>query len=142
MVSQPELRFLGWCTSLVPKLRFVELGTYRGRSTKLLAQFTDDLLAIDKFEPFQLQDRTFVFSTADIVRENLGDLAQNVTIVKGNSATVPEGVGRISLLHIDSDHSREHLNKEMDVWLPRLASGGVIVLHDYESVHDWGIKGI
>lgn len=39
----------------------------------------------------------------------------------------------IDLLIIDGDHSYDGVSRDLKVWLPHVASGGAILLHDYDS---------
>lgn len=39
--------------------------------------------------------------------------------------------GQIALLHIDGNHHYEHVRKDVELWSPRIASGGFLVLDDY-----------
>ena len=54
--------------------------------------------------------------------------------IKGDSSTVGEkwDKGDISLLVIDADHTAGGLMKDIQSWLPHLAIGGLVALHDYK----------
>jgi len=49
---------------------------------------------------------------------------------------------KIDYLFIDDDHSAEHLQEEIDVWLPLLADNAIVAFHDYGSVNWSGVKGV
>jgi predicted O-methyltransferase YrrM len=76
-------------------------------------------------------------------RDNLGrfDLAKDVAFVRGLSldqellAVLPT---RIDLLFIDTSHEYEATKNEIATYAPRLAPGGVIVLHD--SISQDGVR--
>lgn len=46
----------------------------------------------------------------------------------------------ISLLFIDGGHSEEEIRGDIEIWLPSVMEGGVIVFHDYDSVHWAAVK--
>lgn len=54
--------------------------------------------------------------------------------IKGNSSTIGKkwNKGEIAFLMIDADHTTEGLTKDIDAWLPHLAVGGFIAIHDYK----------
>ena len=41
--------------------------------------------------------------------------------------------GEISMVFIDGDHSYEHCKSDIEAWLPHIAYGGVMALHDYKK---------
>lgn len=45
----------------------------------------------------------------------------------------------LSLLYIDGDHSYEGVLRDLKAWLPKVKTGGVVALHDYEN-SDYGVK--
>ena len=54
-------------------------------------------------------------------------------IIAGSSIDVPADLGAVGFLHIDTDHRKEWLEKELAVWLPKMAPGAAIAFHDYCS---------
>ena len=46
--------------------------------------------------------------------------------------------GQIAVLHIDGNHDFAHASKDVELWLPRLARGGWLVLDDYLWAHGDG----
>lgn len=133
--TRRELAHLWRCAMRSPPgVPIVECGVYQGRSAAVLAD-----VAYRKQVPLVLID-TFRYGTvmwgscsAELVRANLQRVGVKVAprIVEGNSLNVPPGVGQVGCLHIDTEHTAEHWNAEMDVWLPHMAPGGVLALHDY-----------
>jgi predicted O-methyltransferase YrrM len=54
--------------------------------------------------------------------------------------------GSVDMVFIDANHSYESVNSDIEAWLPRIRSGGIIGGHDYkherfpgvaEAVHEW-----
>lgn len=47
---------------------------------------------------------------------------------------------QIHFLFVDDDHDEDHLRNEIEIWTPRMAAGGFILFHDYDSVFWPGVK--
>ena len=39
--------------------------------------------------------------------------------------------GSIDMLYMDTDHSSEQVEREIDAWLPKIKNGGFIAGHDF-----------
>lgn len=44
--------------------------------------------------------------------------------------------GGISLLFIDAGHDEANIKPDIDIWLPLVKPGGIIVFHDYDNPYD------
>jgi len=55
--------------------------------------------------------------------------------IKGDSSTVGAGWknGKINMLIVDADHTKDGLMKDMLAWLPHLAVSGFVAFHDYTA---------
>jgi hypothetical protein len=126
----------------------VELGVYKGNSAKVLREIVDPertLYLFDTFAGFDERDVTgidartnrssFQDTSLEAVREFVG--TTRVVYVPGffpesaNTVTLPS---RIALAHIDCD-LYEPMKAALDLFYPRMAAGGVMILHDYASDH-------
>lgn len=125
-----------------PGLPMIELGTHRGRSTVILCAAAlhsgTDVITIDNYihdAIFRDKRRSHLPPEyhAGSVKENLRKVGLQAQIVIGDSAVVPNGLVRIGLLFIDSEHTRERFFKELDTWLPLLVEGGIAAFHDYKQ---------
>ena len=115
-----------------PGLPIVELGTARGYTAGLMAIATEGLgcpiVTIDNYEPM---DKVPVHVGPDAVRQDLAALGLEVTAIKSDSRSVPDGITDVGLLYIDSTHTREHIMAEWAAWLPLIPVGGIVAGHDY-----------
>ena len=126
---------------LVSRLRprvVVELGTYTGTSLAAFCRAAElcDLDAqcfgIDLWtgDPHMGQFTDDIYATAAaalatrhpqhavLIRSEFGDAAAHFTDES------------IDLLHIDGTHTYEAVSRDFEVWLPKLSSRGVVLLHD------------
>lgn len=111
----------------------VDFGTGHGRSASAIALscpqghvYTFDIgeVYINHTctpEQYDAETRKFILDTG----------AVNVTFSRENSL-VKEWDGEIDVLNIDSDHTYETTLKEVSRWVPKVKSGGLIFMHDWE----------
>jgi predicted O-methyltransferase YrrM len=128
----------------------VEIGTYCGKSTVLLAAaaartgsvlFTvDHHHGSEEHQPgWEFHDVSMVdpasgrFDTLPQFRRTMDDIGldDNLVAVVGKSAAVARGWGApLELLFIDGGHSEDAANADFDGWAPWVAVGGGLVIHD------------
>ena len=118
-----EAEYLYFCAQRA-RLGIVEIGRFRGGSTFLLACANRNvpIWSID-LDPRD-DDRLRGFFGAHRV-------GQNVELIVGDSqrGSFPE-IGDYDLLFIDGDHSYEGCSADLEAFVPGLADGGEVVLHD------------
>jgi predicted O-methyltransferase YrrM len=128
----------------------VEVGTYRGKSTVLLAAAAEAtgsvLYTIDhhhgseEHQPgWEFHDEELVdpvsgrFDTLPSFRRTMDliDLDKNVVAVVGNSAVVAMNWRTpVQFLFIDGGHSEAAAQQDFEGWAKWVAVGGVLVIHD------------
>jgi Macrocin-O-methyltransferase (TylF) len=128
---------------------FVELGVYKGNSAKILHEFAKEydrrLFLFDTFSGFdprdavgvdtQLAHQGFRDTSLNAVQAFVG--SERAVYVQGffpDSAaktTVPDTV---AILHLDCD-LKEPMRAGLEMFYPRMAPGGLIMMHDYASGH-------
>ena len=139
----------GWCTDneagylydrarALPKGSVaVEVGAWHGKSTIPLAMGCQEggsqLISVDNWAGVKtvkkMPDRT-------VWERNLqqAGLREVVTLLEADSVTVAQTVfGPIRLVYIDGEHQRDSVRADIDAWLPRCATDGGILFHDYVS---------
>jgi len=135
LCTRGELRHLWRCATKAPEGEpMVELGCFKGSSSVVLAD-----AAYKRGSPLTLVD-SFAYGTIEqgvnSREEVIGNLTRaNVPVMprvcQSDSAEWSEWPERIGCAHIDTDHHREHLYKELAILEPRMAPGGIIAFHDY-----------
>jgi len=80
-------------------------------------------------------------SNLAMVKNRTVPYEDRAVILKGDSDKMAGCVedGSLSLVYVDGDHSYEGVMKDIEFWLPKLAEGGVMAFHDYESPA-YGVK--
>lgn len=125
-------------------LPIVEIGSFQGRSTTALALGAmagrkSQVYAIDPFTGVDGKHTTSLGSdpglpcSAELLRNNLDSAGVNglVKIIPTTSnRAIPQIPEQIGLLFVDGAHDYESVCCDLDNYLPRLALGGFLVLHD------------
>lgn len=73
--------------------------------------------------------------------ERVARFGSRAAFLKGESVTMSTFVPKqsLALLYIDGDHSYEGVTADLRAWVPKVVSGGVVALHDYENT-SYGVK--
>jgi len=141
-----EARFLGFLAACTPaKGRIVEIGSFKGRSTVMLAKVAahydlGQVVAIDPHN-FNLSEKTEV-SPEEIVRQvsskddflnslRTAGALEHVEFHHALSVQVSSAWNEpIRLLWIDGDHTYRGAKDDFDGFAPHVRPGGVIAMHD------------
>ncbi|MBC3983867.1 class I SAM-dependent methyltransferase [Streptomyces sp. AC536] len=131
-------------------LPLLEVGTYCGRSTILLAAAAREagtvVVTVDHHrgseeqqpgweyhDPSLVDPRVGLMDTLPTFRRTLhaAGLEGHVIAVVGKSPRVAAvWGGRLGLVFIDGGHTDEHASGDYAGWAPHLAQGGLLVIHD------------
>jgi predicted O-methyltransferase YrrM len=135
-------RLCNWANDRGAKNKAVEIGAYSGEGTMILANYFDEVLAVDPWlNGYDINDRAsqqtpmkFVFAK---FLENTKDLG-NVNYDQNKSLDALEAVkdGSLDLVYVDGDHRYEAVLADFKGWLPKLRAGGVM------AGHDWSFKDV
>ncbi|MCX5382744.1 class I SAM-dependent methyltransferase [Streptomyces sp. NBC_00083] len=131
-------------------LPLLEVGTYCGRSTILLAEAAREsgtvAVTVDHHRGSEEQQPGWEYHDPTVVDAEVGrmdtlptfrrtlhaaGLEDHVIAVVGRS---PQAArvwgGRLGLVFIDGGHTDEHATADYEGWAPKLAEGGTLVIHD------------
>ncbi|MEU1434925.1 class I SAM-dependent methyltransferase [Streptomyces sp. NPDC005786] len=131
-------------------LPLLEVGTYCGRSTILLADAARaagvTALTVDHHRGSEEQQPGWEYHDPTVVDPEVGrmdtlptfrrtlhaaGLEDHVVALVGRSPQVAAvWGGRLGLVFIDGGHTDEHANGDYEGWAPHLAEGGLLVIHD------------
>ncbi|GAB2599896.1 class I SAM-dependent methyltransferase [Streptomyces capparidis] len=131
-------------------LPLLEVGTYCGRSTILLAAAARDAgtvaVTVDHHRGSEEQQPGWEYHDPSLVDPEVGlmdtlpafrrtlhraGLEEHVIAVVGRSPRVAAVWGRpVGLVFVDGGHTDEHATADYEGWTPHLAPGGLLVIHD------------
>jgi len=134
----------------VPGLPLLEVGTYCGRSTILLADAARSagtvIVTVDHHRGSEEQQPGWEYHDASLVDPVTGrmdtlpefrrtlhaaGLEEHVVAVVGRSPQVARLWRQpLALVFIDGGHTDEHANADYEGWAPLIAEGGLLVVHD------------
>ncbi|MGW1884223.1 class I SAM-dependent methyltransferase [Streptomyces sp. NPDC001970] len=140
-------------------LPLLEVGTYCGRSTILLADAAREAgtvaVTVDHHRGSEEQQPGWEYHDATVVDPEVGrmdtlptfrrtlhkaGLEDHVIAVVGRSPQVAKVWGReVGLVFIDGGHTDEHATNDYEGWAPHVAEGGLLVIHDVfpDPVDEW-----
>ncbi|MET7643129.1 class I SAM-dependent methyltransferase [Streptomyces sp. NPDC005426] len=131
-------------------LPLLEVGTYCGRSTILLADAARaagvTALTVDHHRGSEEQQPGWEYHDPTVVDPEVGrmdtlptfrrtlhaaGLEEHVVALVGRSPQVAAvWGGRLGLVFIDGGHTDEHAGGDYEGWAPHVAEGGLLVIHD------------
>jgi predicted O-methyltransferase YrrM len=114
--------------------RIVQLGHYYGYSALLVGFMLREMGAAGRLFSVDIDPDATAFSQRWIDRAELG---RYVTLHLGDSAAEASVDAAVSILGgmpqlilLDSSHQYEHTLRELDLWVPRMEPGSIMMLHD------------
>ncbi|MEV8564434.1 class I SAM-dependent methyltransferase [Streptomyces sp. NPDC051322] len=131
-------------------LPLLEVGTYCGRSTLLIADAAREAavtaITVDHHRGSEEQQPGWEYHDPEVVDPEVGlmdtlptfrrtlhraGLEDHVIAVVGRSPQVARAWGGpLGLVFIDGGHTDEHANGDYEGWAPHLAEGGLLLIHD------------
>lgn len=131
-------------------LPLLEVGTYCGRSTILLADAARAAgtvaVTVDHHRGSEEQQPGWEYHDPSVVDPEVGlmdtlptfrrtlhaaGLEEHVIAVVGRSPQVARvWAGQVGLVFVDGGHTDEHAANDYEGWAPRVAAGGLLVIHD------------
>ena len=126
----------------------VEIGVFKGSSTTWLAMGARRsgfrrLIAVDLFTGTPQWGESWDTYEEFMTRMRRNGLEKFIRVERGDSKEVSRRLGkdvRISILHIDGDHSYEGARADVDHYVSFLDEGGIIILDDHDPVHPGVIR--
>ncbi len=130
-----ELEFLGVMGNKKEVKTILEVGSWKGRSTKALLDTGKKVMAVDTWlgsdDPRDLTNQQAkVEDIFETFKKNVGHY-ENLKIVKKDSLTAAKQFSdkTIDMVFIDANHTYEAVSKDIDAWLPKAKR--LICGHDY-----------
>jgi predicted O-methyltransferase YrrM len=115
----------------------VEIGSYSGEGTMILAKYFKHVLAVDPWlNGYDINDVASSQCPMKFVlakfHENTKDF-DNVSYSQSKSLDALDFIkdGELDLIYVDGDHRYEAVLADLKGWLPKLRAGGVMAGHDW-----------
>jgi predicted O-methyltransferase YrrM len=124
--------FAHWLVDLVDPKVTVELGCEYGFSLIELARYSrGETIGIDHFGDGNGGFR----DTREHAKRNIAESGFEIQLIESSfeDALSEFDPHSIDILHIDGDHDYQSVKRDFETWLPKVRSGGVIIMHDTES---------
>ncbi len=132
--------FHNFYTDMVGKFNdavFVEIGCWEGKSTTFMADKIKrsgrniKFYAIDIWEDYKQIDRIWSANYSKYLK-NIDPLKDYITTLKGDSCEMSKRFTdkSIDFVFIDANHQYEFIKRDIEHWLPKMKSGGVLAGHD------------
>ena len=134
---EPEALFLHDLAQSVRSGCIVEIGSYRGRSTIMLAQgarkaggvvyaIDPHLEAIDGIATYGAADRAAFMD--NILKAGLADIVRKLDMTSSRAAE--NWNAPIGMLWLDGAHDYESVQQDVKLWTPHVVNGGIVAFHD------------
>lgn len=130
---------------------FVEVGTWKGKSIKYLAEQVKArnknilIYGVDTFEgtkgehddDIDVKNKTLL----NAYLKNIEPVQEYIETIRGYSEDASRMFEDESLdfVFIDADHHYESVKKDIELWYPKIKVGGIISGHDYAYGGDCGV---
>lgn len=162
-LREDEAELLRECAELSPNNRFLEIGTFVGKSASVIGEVAKKrngiLMCVDFFADNMVtmsEPKAVIKDSRKTFLANMEScgLLENIICVKGNTLDVLEKInGKFGFAFIDGGHTlKVVLNDAVYAW-DSLVEGGFIVFHDYSNdtfpdvrlvittlMEKWGVK--
>jgi predicted O-methyltransferase YrrM len=134
MSFEERLRLFQMASALRQGFVVCEVGSYYGASTGFLAAAASlkegHVHAIDTWMNDAIPNEPIV-DTFEQFQHNLRYFLPLITVHRGLANAVKDAVPQVDLLFIDGDHSYEGALADLTGFVPKIAPGGILALHDY-----------
>jgi predicted O-methyltransferase YrrM len=114
--------------------RIVQLGHYYGYSALLIGFMLRAMGAGGRLFSIDIDPKATEFTRKWVDRAALGDQVQlhlGDSAAESSLAAAVEALGSMpQLVVLDSSHQYEHTLRELDLWVPRMEPGSIMLLHD------------
>lgn len=120
----------------------VEIGSYSGEGTMILAKYFKHVLAVDPWlNGYDINDVASSQCPMKFVLAKFHENTKgfdNVSYSQSKSLDALDFIkdGELDLVYVDGDHRYEAVLADLKGWLPKLRAGGIM------AGHDWSFKDV
>lgn len=105
----------------------VEIGSYKGRSTKALIESGTKVIAIDNWKgnnDLRVTDKDY----QEFLKNTKG--SDNLTTIVGDSVESAKYIDSVDMVFLDGDHTYDGVKRDIKAWLPKAKK--LLCGHDYD----------
>lgn len=122
--------------------RLVEIGTWEGAGAEAMARRLPEeweIYTVDHYKELTPHETFAVCTKAEALRRATlrlrpyGNVQRIVDEAVEVAAGWPRSFREVDLLFIDDDHTEGHTVEVLRAWLPHMAPGGAVALHDHNE---------
>jgi predicted O-methyltransferase YrrM len=108
----------------------VEIGSYKGKSTIWLAKGSQagHRVKVYAIDPHERDRWTFGEFKKNIFEAGIADLV--VPLVATSKRAALDFADPVEMIFIDGDHQYESVQRDFELWFPKVIEGGVMAFHD------------
>ena len=109
----------------------VEIGTFLGGSSSILAMHADKVITMDRFTGrMDYPDFTFESTCKNL------EPWPNVKVLKGDAQDLVTQFAdeSIDVMNIDGSHMYNDVKNDFEAYLPKVKKDGIIIFHDYAPI--------
>ena len=137
--------------------KFVEVGCWKGKSASFMcveianSQKNIEFFCVDHFlGSSEHQETDGLSNLYDTFLENMQPVENYYTVLKMPSidAAATFADSSLDFVFIDAAHEYESVKSDIDAWLPKVKSGGILAGHDYhhppiqQAIADSNLQGL
>ena len=128
--------------------RGVEVGVYRAWYSYRLCRANPNLTyyGIDPWLPISKRDQTRMEHHYQCSLDRLAQFGDRAQLIRKTSAAAAPDFADNSLdfVYLDADHSYDATLSDLNLWVPKVRTGGIIAGHDYDPYdtsehHQWRV---
>jgi predicted O-methyltransferase YrrM len=127
LMHRPALVHLCKMAAMAPAGMLVEIGVYQGSSLAALAlAHPGDCIGVDDWSCDAYPD---LRAKTDATLQAAGVDVHLMSMTSAEAARII--TGPLAFVHIDANHDYEYIKQDIELWTPKLMSGGIAAFHDY-----------
>jgi len=129
------------------ELNGIEIGVYKGENAnRILSNLNiNKLYLIDIYKPFTRHKEEADYShLKQIAIDNLSSFSNKISWIYKKSEDAVNSLpdNSFDFVYIDGNHDYEYVKKDIELYFPKIKSGGVMGGHDFRSTHLGVIRAV
>lgn len=134
------------CIAILPFVKpehvGVEIGIFQGHSSQLFLEHCSRMYLIDPCIEYPENPDKGWFTNEQDFKTKLAPFADRFTFIKGFSADVADQISEVDFVFIDGNHEYAYVMKDLELYWPKIKSGGFLCGHDYSGGHPGVTKAV